>query len=101
MPSSIHQGHLHTGLCTNDKPKHFTPNKNSLTQRIKEIGRGWNEKVGSDAHKDWKEVAAGPLHNGLTNDRELRLLEFASYYDVVLANTLDEYTLAMMDLTCS
>lgn len=51
-------------------------------------------------HKDWKEVA-GPLHNGLTNDRGLRLLEFASYNDVVLANTLDEYTLAMMDLTCS
>lgn len=53
------------------KQKHFTLNKNSLTQRIKKIGQGWNEKVGSDVHKDWKEVA-GPLHNGLTNDRGLR-----------------------------
>ena len=50
----------------------------------------WNAKVGKDALKDWKEFC-GPSCNDVTNERGLRLLEFASYNNVVLANTLGEH----------
>ena len=50
----------------------------------------WNAKVGRDAQVDWKRFC-GPSCNAATNDRGLRLLEFASYNDVVLANTLGRH----------
>ncbi|XP_068241158.1 craniofacial development protein 2-like [Palaemon carinicauda] len=50
----------------------------------------WNAKVGKDALKDWKEFC-GPSCNDVSNERELRLLEFASYNNAVLANTLGEH----------
>ena len=50
----------------------------------------WNAKVGGDALKDWSRFC-GPSCNAVTNERGLRLLEFASYNDAVLANTLGKH----------
>ena len=45
-----------------------------------------NAIVGEDAQEDWGEVC-GPFCNPETNDRELKLLDFATYNNLVLANT--------------
>ncbi|KAK3871096.1 hypothetical protein Pcinc_023742 [Petrolisthes cinctipes] len=50
----------------------------------------WNAKVGRDALEDWDEFI-GPSCNDTTNERGLRLLEFASYNNMMLANTLAEH----------
>ena len=47
----------------------------------------WNAKVRDDALKNWKGTC-GRYCNRETNERGLRLLEFACYNDLVLANTL-------------
>ncbi|KAJ8403273.1 hypothetical protein AAFF_G00354900 [Aldrovandia affinis] len=47
----------------------------------------WNAKVGEDAYPNWKDTC-GPYSNIKTNDRGLRLLEFARYNNLMLANTL-------------
>ena len=47
----------------------------------------WNAKVGKDAQADWGEVC-GPYCNVETNERGLRLLEFAAFNNLVLTNTL-------------
>ena len=44
----------------------------------------WNAKVGEDAFKNWKGTC-GRYCNPETNERGLRLLEFACYNDLVLA----------------
>ena len=44
----------------------------------------WNAKVGEDAFKNWKGTC-GRYWNPETNERGLRLLEFACYNDLVLA----------------
>ena len=44
-------------------------------------------KVGKDAQADWGEVC-GPYRNVETNERGLRLLEFATFHNLVLTNTL-------------
>ena len=49
----------------------------------------WNAKVGTDSIKDWRNYC-GPSCNESTNERGLRLLEFASYNNMVLANTLGD-----------
>ena len=46
----------------------------------------WNAKVGKDACKNWK-YTCGLYSNNETNERGLRLLEFASLNDLKLANT--------------
>ena len=46
----------------------------------------WNTKVGKDACKNWK-YTCGLYSNNETNERGLRLLEFASLNDLKLANT--------------
>ena len=50
----------------------------------------WNAKVGTEATNDWAEHC-GPSCNDTGNERGLRLLEFASHNDVVLANTLGKH----------
>lgn len=50
----------------------------------------WNAKVGKEAWKVWKDHC-GPSCNEITNERGRRLLEFASYNNLVLANTLGEH----------
>ena len=52
--------------------------------------RNWNAIVGKDAQADWGEVC-GPYGNVETNQRGLRLLEFATFNDPVLTNTLDPH----------
>ena len=47
----------------------------------------WNAKVGKDAQADWGEVC-GSYCNVETNGRGLRLLEFATFNNLVLTNTL-------------
>ena len=46
-----------------------------------------NAKVGKDAQADWGEVC-GPYCNVETNERGLRLLEFATFNNLGLTNTL-------------
>ena len=47
-------------------------------------------KVGRDTCGNWKGIC-GPFCNDDTNERGLRLLEFASFNDLVLANTFGHY----------
>ena len=46
----------------------------------------WNAKIGEEVCKDWKGTC-GHHCNTKSNDRGRRLLEFASYNDLVVANT--------------
>ena len=46
----------------------------------------WNAKIGEDAQEDW-EGTCGQYCNQATNDRGLRLLEFAKYNDLKILNT--------------
>ena len=46
----------------------------------------WNAKIGEDAIDNWKGTC-GRYCNAKTNDRGLRLLEFASFNDLKLMNT--------------
>ena len=50
----------------------------------------WNAKVGEDAHADWQDVC-GPYCNKESNDRGLRLLEFAAYNKLIITNTLGSH----------
>ena len=59
-----------------------TPKKDILV-----VQGDWNAKVGKDAQADWGEVC-GPYCNFETNERGLRLLEFATFNNLVLTNTL-------------
>ena len=59
-----------------------TPKKDILV-----VQGDWNAKVWKDAQADWGEVC-GPSCNVETNERGLRLLEFATFNNLVLANTL-------------
>ena len=52
--------------------------------------RGWNAKVGKDACGNWQGIC-GPFCNDDTNERGLRLLEFATFNDLVLANTFGHH----------
>ena len=56
-------------------------------QDILVVQGDWNAKVGEDAQEDWGEVR-GPFCNPETKDRRLKLLNFATYNNLVLANTL-------------
>ena len=50
----------------------------------------WNAKVGRDACGNWQDISR-PFCNGDTNERGLRLLEFATFNDLVLANTFGHH----------
>ena len=54
-------------------------------QDILVVQGDWNAKVGGDAQEDWGEVC-GPFCNPETSDRGLKLLDFATYNNLVLAN---------------
>ena len=59
-----------------------TPKKDILV-----VQGDWNAKVGKDAQADWGEVC-GPYCNVKTNER---LLEFATFNNIVRTNTLDPH----------
>ena len=50
----------------------------------------WNAKIGKDSINDSSDYC-GTACNTATNDRGLRLLEFASYNDLLVANTLGKH----------
>ena len=50
----------------------------------------WNAKVGKDACGNWQGIC-GPFSNDDTNERGLRLLEFATFNHLVLANTFGHH----------
>ena len=58
-----------------------TPKKDILV-----VEGDWNANVGKDACENWQGIC-GPFYNDDTNERELKLLEFATFNDLVLANT--------------
>ena len=93
------KGPLSPNQPTNQKPNHDdsevdhfyqqrqetidqTPKKNILV-----VQGDWNAKDRKDAQADWKEVCV-PYCNVETNERSLRLLEFATFNNLVLTNTL-------------
>ena len=53
----------------------------------------WNAKVGPDAYENWAGTV-GHFGLGTTNDRGLRLLEFAKSHRLTLANTLHPHKLS-------
>ena len=55
----------------------------------------WNAKVGRDAQADGRSVC-GPHCNAETNERGLRLLEFANFNNIVLTNTLGPHKPSIM-----
>ena len=50
----------------------------------------WSAKVGRDACGNWQGIC-GPFSNDHTNERGLRLLEFAVFNDLVLPNTFGDH----------
>ena len=50
----------------------------------------WNAKVGKDACGNWQGIC-GPFSNVDTNEMGLRLLEFATFNDLVLMNTFGHH----------
>ena len=58
----------------------------SLKMDILVVQADWNAKVGRDACGNWQGIC-GLFCNDDTNERGLRLLEFATFNDLVLANT--------------
>ena len=58
-----------------------TPKKDILV-----VQGDWNAKIGEDASKNWRETC-GQYCNPETNERGLRLLEFASYNNLKVVNT--------------
>ena len=62
-----------------------TPKKDILV-----VQGGWNAKVGKDACGNWQGIC-GPFSINDTNERGLRLLEFATFNDLVLANTFGHH----------
>lgn len=59
---------------------------NVAKKDIRIIQGDWNAKIGTDAQKDWTGTV-GKFGVGVTNERGLRLLEFAKMTDLVIANT--------------
>ena len=62
-----------------------TPKKDILV-----VQADWNTKVGRDACGNWQGIC-GPFCNDDTNERGLRLLEFATFNDLVLTNTFGHH----------
>ena len=58
-----------------------TPKKDILS-----VQRDWNAKVGKNTIENWQGIC-GPFCNDDTNERGIRLLEFATFNVPVLANT--------------
>ena len=62
-----------------------TPKKDILV-----VQGDWNAKVGKDACGNWQGICE-PFCNHNTNERGLGLLEFATFNDLVLANTFGHH----------
>ena len=95
---SILQAYAPTTNHSDDEAEDFY---NQLQGVIDEVPKGdilivqgdWNAKVGEDAQTHWPGTS-GPSCNPRTNERGLRLLEFATTNNLVLANTLGNHKLS-------
>ena len=54
------------------------------------VQRDWNAKMDKNAYENWQGIC-GPFYNDETNERGLRPLEFATFGDLVLANTFGHH----------
>ena len=75
-----------------DEVEEFYEDLNSIIDKVPKkdiliVLGDWNAKVGADAYQDWAGTA-GKFGFGETNDRGVRLLEFARSHHLTLANTL-------------
>ena len=61
---------------------------------MSDVQGDWNAKVGENEQEDWGDVC-GPFCNLETNDRGLKLLDFANYNNLVLANILSNQKVNM------
>ena len=92
---TVLQAYAPTTSHDDDVVEEFYTQLQSLINKVHKkdiliIQGDWNAKVGKDALKDWKQFC-GSSCNEVTNERGLRLLEFASYNNMVLANTLGQH----------
>ena len=62
-----------------------TPKRNTFV-----VQGDWNAKMGKHACGNWQGIC-GPFCNDDTSERGLRLLEFATFNDLVLANTFGHH----------
>ena len=62
-----------------------TPKKDILA-----VQEDWNAKIGEEAWKDWRGTCGHHCYSK-SNDRGRRLLKFASYNNLVVANTFDPH----------
>ena len=92
--------YYHLGICTissydDSEVDEFYRELQSLVDQtpkhvILVVQGDWNAKVGEDIPEDWREVC-GSFCYLVINDRELKLLDFATYNNIVLANTLGNH----------
>ena len=95
MNITIIQVHAPTSTHTEEEIEDFYQELNNVITNtpkndIQIIQGDWNAKVGPDAHTDWA-GNVGKFGWGETNDRGIRLLEFARFNNFVLANTLFDH----------
>ena len=79
--------HFNTSICTNICTWTWSPTPSKYWQSWQERYEDWNAKVGTDALKRWS-TPCGPFCSEITSEQGLRLLDFASYNNLVLTNTL-------------
>ena len=83
---------------TDDEVEEFyelleTTMKNAPRKDILIVQGDWNAKVGPDAFENWVGTV-GRYGIGSTNDRGIRLLEFAKSHNLTIANTLHPHKLS-------
>ena len=88
---TVVQAYAPTTDCDDEKIEGFYEQLQEVVDQIPKkdiliVQGDWNAKVGKDACKNWK-YTRGLYSNNETNERGLRLLEFASLNDLKLANT--------------
>ena len=89
---TVIQVYAPTGTHSDEEIEDFYQELNTLLKQIpkkdiKIVQGDWNAKVGTDAYTEWA-GNVGRYGWGETNDRGRRLLEFARYNNLTLANTL-------------
>ena len=92
---TIVQGYAQTSdYDDNEREEIYVQLRNVIDQTPKKdilvVQGDWNANVGRDACGNWHGIC-GPFCNDVTNERGLRLLEFATFNDLVLANTFGHH----------
>ena len=76
---------------SDDQIEHFYSQLRRITNQAPKkdiliVQGDWNAKVGKDIQENWQDIY-GPFCNATTSERGFRLLEFATYNKLCLANT--------------